>query len=87
MAPTSVSEQDHGNEKSPLHLLNKGSNKKNSKSDCESPANFSFCTQVILVFHKPFWPDPEALGGHIGGDLPLKIMYYPYVASKTGTVI
>ena len=42
-------------------------------------------SQVVLVFHKPFWPEPDALGGYIAGDVALKIMYYPYVASKTGT--
>lgn len=43
--------------------------------------------QVILVFHRPFWEEPNgasALGGSVSGDLPLKIMYYPYVASKSG---
>lgn len=61
-----------------------------NKSAAMRKSHYSSSTKVIMVFHEPFWKNPT-VGGNRGGntvtDLPLKVMYYPSTASKSGKIL
>ena len=55
-----------------------------NKTAAMRKVHYSSSTKVILVFHEPFWENTENVGGNTITDLPLKVMYYPNKASKSG---